>query len=356
MTEDTNLRAAVIGCGLAATWRHIPCLMQIPGVDLVCVCDRDLERAKKVAGDFGIASVYADAKEMMQNESLDLVHVLTLPETHLELALQAMDAGCNVLIEKPFVDTVAEADRAIAKAKQTKTRFTVIHNDVFTPAMAEVKARVKAGELGEIVSVQFLAARRDQRSVANPWYYESYGGRMGETLPHALCLLVELIPGLEVIHVDARKLGHCIPPEGVQDSGIDELHVLLASESANALGKISYGFNSNLPDSLIICGTKGNLLAHPNGNVTRLPFPEPGVRDSAGIAKRVVDRVLQKLKLRKKTKGQKLTQSGHYHQIRGFVQSLRDGTEPGVTEAKAREVVALQERIVETYWKPASSS
>ena len=346
MTQQKTLTAALVGCGRAATWAHIPALKAIPEVNLVSVCDVDLARAKQVAANFGIPSAYGSAPEMLEKESVDVVHVLTNPESHLELTLLAMDAGSNVLIEKPFVYTVDEADRAIAKGKETGTRFSVIHNDIFTPAVIELKARITAGEIGTITSVHFFAARRNQRAISGQWYYTTYGGRMGETLPHGLCLLVEMVDGLEVRHVDARRLGHCIPPDGVKDCGIDELHVQLVSEADNAVGTIFYGFNSDLPDSLLVCGTQGHLLAHlKKGSVTQLrQLPRINIAIANAIAN-VTDKIFRKFKLRSAA-GQP---SSHYRQIRAYVLHLRDGTDYSVTEAKAREVTVLWERIVKAY-------
>ena len=349
MSENGTMKAGVVGCGLAATWAHIPALTAIPEVELVSVCDADLAKAKQVAADFGVRSAYGDATEMLEKESLDLLHVLTNPESHLELALQAMDAGCNVLIEKPFVYTAEEADRAIAKASETGTRFTVIHNDLFMPAAIELRARIAAGEIGTLTSVQFLSSLRDQRRVAKPWYYKIPGGRLGETLPHALFLLVDLIDGLEVRHVDARRLGYSMPPDGVdeRDTGIDELHVQLVADRATA--SIFYGFNSFFPDSVLACGTDGHLIAHSVGGVTQLPARELGAGDLIAITRSLAVKVFRKVGLLRTTARDRALGSSHYRQIHAYVRHLREGTDYAVTERKAREVVALWERIVSAY-------
>ena len=350
--QQATLKAAVIGCGVAATWRHVPSLLNVPQVELVAVCDVDRVRANDVARRFGISSFYDDASEMLREASPDIVHVLTNPESHLELSILAMEAGCSVLIEKPFVYSVAEADKIIAKAEETGTRFTVIQDDAFTPAVAALKRRIATGEIGKVVSVQFLAGSPYQSSKAQGWYFETYGGRMGETLPHALCLLADLLAGLEVVHVDGRQLGHWRRPDDGQQKphGVDELHVLLNSSSDNAVGIISQSLNREMGVSLLVCGTEGNLVAFLPDEVAAFPPLKLGLGDAVDVGRNVSDQVLRKLRLRRgPPAGRTLVNSGHYRQIKDFVEGVRDGREFPVNHARARECVALWEQIVGSF-------
>ncbi|MBA7692918.1 Inositol 2-dehydrogenase/D-chiro-inositol 3-dehydrogenase [subsurface metagenome] len=354
--EKSKLKVGVIGCGFVAKYRHIPCLLAIPEVELTSVCDLDDNRAKQVAEDFGISSFYTDAMEMVQKESLEIVHILTPPESHMKLALMALDAGCHVLIEKPFVYTVSEADQVIKKSKETGFRFSVIHNDLFTPTIMELKQRITQGEIGKISSARVLYGGRDQSTVPDNWYFRMRGGRFGETLPHPLCLLVEFIEGLEVIDVKAWKTGGCITPAGLEEKyyDFDELHIELVNESRNAFGYISYSFNTNLPLILIVSGTKGSLFVHPFNNVFELPLRPSATRpkDCIKLGIRLVGSVLGKVNLqkpKKTTAAPRIQGSSHYGQISAFVRSIRENTQLPVTNEKAREVVRLWQDIVESY-------
>ena len=124
---------------------------------------------------------------------------------------------------------------------------------------------------------------------------------------------------------------------------------LVAGGLFYSVGTIFYGFNSFFPDSLLVCGTEGHLMAHSVGGVTRLPVAQLGLADSVEIASNLTEKVLRKLGLRRATAEQKVLQSSHYRQIRAYVLHLRDGAEYSVTEAKARQLVALWERIVKAY-------
>jgi predicted dehydrogenase len=352
-SEGRRLRAGVIGAGLAARELHLPCLREIPGVEVAAVCDADGARARALVERFGGAA-HEDAARMLEREALDLVLVLTPPESHAGLALAALEAGCHVLIEKPFSYRLDEADRVVARAAERRRALSVIHNEVFTPGFAELRARLARGEIGELCSVQYTAARRNQRFVPERWYYESYGGRMGETLPHALCLLVELVPDLAVLHVDARTLGHQIAPPAFQDLplGVDELRVSLARADGRATAHVWYGFNSDLPTHLLVAGTRGHLLAYPFGRVTHLSaWPTELRGDLPGLLRHAARRAGRKLGLAAE-RPTPPRETGHYRQLRDFVESVAAGRPPAVSAHAAREVVRLWSEIVGRFATP----
>ena len=73
-------RIGIIGCGGIANGKHLPSLSRLKNVELVAFCDIVLERAEEAAGKYGIqeAKVYSDYKELLQDQSIDIIHVLTL--------------------------------------------------------------------------------------------------------------------------------------------------------------------------------------------------------------------------------------------------------------------------------------
>lgn len=350
MAEARPLRAGIVGCGLAARELHLPCLAALPGVEVAALCDADGARASALAEHFG-GAVHEDAAAMFANASLDFVVVLTPPESHAALCLAAFDAGLHVLLEKPFCYDLAEADRVVARAEATGRTFSVIHNELFNPSIDAMRALLAAGELGTLCSVQYSAARRHQLFVPEAWYYRTVGGRMGETLPHALCLLVELFEDLEVRHVDARTLGHQIGPAEFagEDFGIDELRVDLARRDGTATAHVWYSFNSDVPTNLILAGTRGHRVVYPFGRVSELTATPTQVRaELPGLLRHAATRAGRRLRLTR-PKPPPVSASSHYQQIADFVASLASGRAPAVTPRAAREVVRLWQDIVGHY-------
>src|SRR5438477_3304867 len=101
---DQVLRVGVVGCGRIATGGHVPALKEIAargGCTIVGVCDTDRSRSEDVGRRFAVPFYYTLA-ELIEKARPDVVSIATLPPSHRALTLQALDAGCHVLCEKPI--------------------------------------------------------------------------------------------------------------------------------------------------------------------------------------------------------------------------------------------------------------
>src|SRR5690242_20190766 len=130
-----KFRAGVIGAGYVAN-HHLRALRDSPFVEVVAVCDRDEVRARQLASKYGIARVCANVEDVGA-AAPDVIHVLTPPASHCELALKALDMGCHVFVEKPLADTVAECDQMIARACERGLVLSVNHSARFDPVVLE---------------------------------------------------------------------------------------------------------------------------------------------------------------------------------------------------------------------------
>ena len=355
-SEDPDLRVALVGCGAVAREVHLPVLEDLEGVSIVGVCDLDRERAREAAESFGVPH-YPDLSALLKNGEPDVVHVLTRPESHAELATEALEAGCHVLVEKPFVYSTREARSVIELARRKQRRVSVVHNYLDHPSVVELRERIQKGEVGQLCSVHFLHGRRDQRYVPDPWYFRTRGGRLGETLPHALYLVAALVPELRVRHVATQRMGRVRLPEHTrrEDAGNDELRVELVGEGGN-YATILYSLNSTVPQSLIAIGTEATLQATigPEPRVHRWSARGPETSELLGLANRWLMTRLER-RLRRRASPRAQNDSPHAHQIRAFLASLRNGGEPRVSEADALEVVRLWEEVVNRFEGAAAS-
>ncbi|MFP5285768.1 MAG: Gfo/Idh/MocA family protein, partial [Thermoanaerobaculia bacterium] len=110
MTTEAKLRFGVIGAGAFAEACHVPGLLSHPRAEVVAVVGRRPERARALAGRFGIPEVYADAGELCSRDDLDGIAICTPNAAHREQALLAFAHGKHVFCEKPLGLTVAEAE------------------------------------------------------------------------------------------------------------------------------------------------------------------------------------------------------------------------------------------------------
>ncbi len=124
---DKRFRVGIIGCGGIANQKHMPSIKAVGKADMVAFCDIIEERAVKAARDFGTpdAKFYTDYKELLKDESIDVIHVCTPNRSHAQITIDALEAGKHVMCEKPMAKTAADARRMVEAAKCTGKKLTI---------------------------------------------------------------------------------------------------------------------------------------------------------------------------------------------------------------------------------------
>ena len=155
-------RVGIVGCGGIANGKHLPSLSKLSNVKLSAFCDIVPERAEEAAAKYGIdgAKVYADYREMLKEEQLDIVHVLTPNDSHAEISIAALEAGNHVMCEKPMTKSAADARKMVEAAKRTGKKLTIGYNNRFRPDSLYLKKLCEAGKLGHIYYAKAHAIRR----------------------------------------------------------------------------------------------------------------------------------------------------------------------------------------------------
>ncbi|HVC32119.1 MAG TPA: Gfo/Idh/MocA family oxidoreductase [Chloroflexota bacterium] len=166
------LKVGVIGTGNIGR-RHSTVYAGDPLARLVAVCDVIKEKADAFAREFG-GTAYYSVEEMLQNESLDVVSVTTAgPENgghHYEPVMQALDAGVNVLCEKPLSNDIARAREMVQTARAKGRYFGVDLNHRFVPLAARARKFVDEGRLGELCFVN-MALWIANRNESAPYFH-----------------------------------------------------------------------------------------------------------------------------------------------------------------------------------------
>lgn len=114
------------------------------------VSDLRPDRLKPVAARYPAVKTTANCRDLLDDPGIDAVAIATPVSTHYELALQALQAGKHVLVEKPFTATVEQGQRLIEEAERRQLTLMVDHTFLFTPAVRKIKELVDAGELGQL--------------------------------------------------------------------------------------------------------------------------------------------------------------------------------------------------------------
>ena len=186
------LRIGIIGCGGIANGKHMPALKKQKDVQMVAFCDIIEERAVKAAKDYGTpdAKTYTDYKKLLEDKTIDVVHVCTPNKEHSFITIDALEAGKHVMCEKPMAKTYAEAKAMLDAAKRTGRKLTIGYQNRHTPQALYVKQACDEGILGDIYYANAIALRR--RAVPT-WgvftnEYEQGGGPLIDIGTHALDL------------------------------------------------------------------------------------------------------------------------------------------------------------------------
>lgn len=159
----SKLRVGIIGCGGIANQKHLPALKESSDLaDIVACCDIRIERAQKAAREYGTpdVEVYKDYRELLEDESIDVVHVCTPNVTHAPITVDAFEAGKNVLCEKPMSHSAAEAQKMMDAWSKSGKHFTIGYQNRFRREIQTLYRACRAGELGDIYFAKAHALRR----------------------------------------------------------------------------------------------------------------------------------------------------------------------------------------------------
>ena len=186
------IKVGIIGCGGIANGKHMPSLAKVTDCEMVAFCDIIPERAEKAAKEFGAegAKVYTDYRELLKDETIDVVHVCTPNRSHSFITVDALEAGKHVMCEKPMAINSAEAKKMLDAAARTGKKLSIGYQSRFRPDAQYMKEEAEAGTFGEIYYAKATAIRR--RAVPT-WgvflnEYEQGGGPLIDIGTHALDL------------------------------------------------------------------------------------------------------------------------------------------------------------------------
>lgn len=158
-----KLNVAIIGCGGIANQKHLPSLARLKNkLSLTAFCDIIEERAQNAGDTYGNGDyeVYTNYKDLLEDDSIDVVHVCTPNVSHKEITVNALEAGKHVMCEKPMAINAKEAKEMVEAAKRTGKKLTIGYQNRFRSDSTLLKDACSTGDLGEIYFAKAHAVRR----------------------------------------------------------------------------------------------------------------------------------------------------------------------------------------------------
>jgi len=281
-----------------------------------------------------------------------VVHISTPPQTHAELAIRAIEAGCHVFVEKPMALTVEESDAMNAAAVKNHVKLCVGHSRLCAPLMLKARNLVESGQIGKVLHVD-VSYNFDIATVLPAWansdakmgWIQSLpGGVLFDLMPHPVSILLQFIE--EPLHICATGGNNGSNTHG----GLNEIRAFFIGTDVTGFLSVSLGAR---PDGMAVhlYGTKMSIHVH-LPNMTLITCKQRHVP-------RAVSRVLENLEYAtqllsctlingfKFALGKMAAPDGIGSIIDRFYHSIETNTEPPVTGDDGRAVVKVCTEILD---------
>jgi len=179
-------RCAIIGCGRNVEDLHIPALRGLKDVEIISACDIDKDRLKVFANKYGIKYLFNDFASFLKSGlEVDFIDISTPGFTHFDLCCSALDAGYNLLVEKPVTLSFKETLKLMEKAEKQKSKVCVIQNYRYRDVVLKAKSDFDRGRVGNIHQVNITYHGQSVFNEPTSWSWEE---RRNKTLLYEICL------------------------------------------------------------------------------------------------------------------------------------------------------------------------
>ena len=253
------LNFALVGCGrIAKRHSELLGLNQIDGARLVSVCDIEYSKAKVIGERFNVSS-YKDFDEMMENENIDVVAVLTPSGLHANHVVSLSKYGKDIMVEKPMALTLDDADAMIEACDRNGCRLFIIKQNRFNVPVVKLRDAHQSGRFGKLVlgTVRVRWARHqsyyDQDTWRGTWAMD--GGVLTNQASHHVDMLEWIMGDVESVFAHATT--------ALVDIEAEDTAAVVLKFKSGALGIIEATTATrpkDLEGSISILGEKGNVV------------------------------------------------------------------------------------------------
>ena len=346
------LKIALVGCGKAGE-NHAREISMLPEAELVAVCDAESLMAEQFAVRFAVQRHYADFSRMIARERPDVVHIATPPQSHVSLAMEALNAGCHVVIEKPLAMKHSAAEALIRHAVRQERKLTIAHSYHFDPICRQMRDLLDDGIVGEPVHVEsFMGYALDGNfglpvlADAGHWVHGLPGKLAHNVIDHLLNKVTEFLAE-DRPQIMAHAWQHA-PRSEEAFAMPDELRIMLKGARVSAYATFS-AHARPVSHYLTLFGTRNTLhLDFVAGTLTQRSTPSlPGAlgRLSSGFDQAWKHAQSASSNIVRFARGEYDQMSGLRYLFARFYDCIRDGTSPPIPYADILRVSALVDEV-----------
>ena len=259
-----RLRYALIGCGRISPNHAAACLANADELEPVAVCDPVAQRRSILKEHFQDPALrgYADYREMRLKERPQLVAIATESGKHAQIALDCLEAGCNLIVEKPIALSLEDADRIIALADQKGLKVCACHQNRFNKSVQKIRKAVEDGRFGRMlhgtahIRWNRNKAYYDQAKWRGTW--EQDGGALMNQCIHNIDLLRWMMgDGVAEVMAYTDRLAH----DYIEAEDLGLALVRFTNGSYGVIEGTTNVYPKNLEETLYLFGEKGTVKA-----------------------------------------------------------------------------------------------
>ncbi len=203
VNKNGRRRVAMLGAGYISKF-HAEAVRTLDRVELCAVCDLSPDKAKALQHAYGIPKAYTSLETMLAEERLDAVHVLLPPNVHTASVLRLLEAGVDVLSEKPLGATSADCNQMAKRAKELGRTLGVSHNFLFAPNYERFFADLREGRFGRVDQIDIVWNKALGQLKGGPfggWLFARPENVLFEVGPHSFGHLAHLVGALDELTV-----------------------------------------------------------------------------------------------------------------------------------------------------------
>lgn len=257
------MKYALIGCGRISP-NHIAAALE-NNLEIVALCDIDYSKMEETIKNFNLSSdikMYVDYKEMLRYEKLDLAAICTESGNHGAIAIDCIESGVNLIIEKPIALSIEEADLIIEKAKSNNIKVSACHQNRFNKSIQKIREAVEANRFGKLLhgAAHIRWNRGEEYYRQAPWRgtWEQDGGALMNQCIHNIDLLRWMM-GEDIIEVVGMTDNMIHDYIDAEDLGL--ALIKFANGSYGIIEGTTNIYPKNLEETLYIFGEKGTVKA-----------------------------------------------------------------------------------------------
>lgn len=253
------MKYALIGCG-RISGSHMKAAVE-NGLEIVGVCDIEKEKTQNLLKDFELnekVNSYSDYNEMIRKEKPDIVAIATESGSHARIALDCIENGQNVIIEKPIALSIEDADKIIEAAKRKSVKVSANHQNRFNKCVQRLYHSVSNNEFGKLFhgTVNIRWMRNEEYYKSDEWRgtWSHDGGTLMNQCIHGIDLL-RWIMGGEITQVFAMvdNLNHSY----IEAEDLGLALIRFKNGSYGVVEGTSNVYKTNYEHTLAIFGEKG---------------------------------------------------------------------------------------------------